>query len=159
MRLSIHHSSKEKYYDNERSSCIQAVISSMPHATGVQLHLETGNSSTSTTTGICANFLSRHVTSAVRSRASSSSLRPVSRLYSCSVYVIVTSVAQRTDWSDWSVEFEFFTELVMKNSVFWDIARCSALKINRRFGGTCQSRALLATRFNLVSCLTYSSTL
>jgi uncharacterized membrane protein (DUF485 family) len=42
--------------------------------------------------------------------------------------------------------------------MFWDITPCSALKVNRRFGGTCRT-ALLATYFMLVFCLAYFSTL
>jgi hypothetical protein len=30
-----------------------------------------------------------------------------------------------------------FTEVIMKNSVFWNITPCSALKVKRSFGGTC----------------------
>jgi hypothetical protein len=32
--------------------------------------------------------------------------------------------------------FEVFTQVVMKNTVFWDIMPCSPLKVNRRFRGT-----------------------
>jgi hypothetical protein len=35
-----------------------------------------------------------------------------------------------------SVEFEFLTAVVMKNSVFWDITPCSPLEVNKRFGRT-----------------------
>jgi hypothetical protein len=36
------------------------------------------------------------------------------------------------------VRFEVLTALVMKSSIFWDIAPCSLLGVNRRFGGTCR---------------------
>jgi ATP/ADP translocase len=44
----------------------------------------------------------------------------------------------------------------MKSSVFWDVTKCSSLKVNQRFGGTCHfdlqgwriSLALLATCFH-----------
>jgi hypothetical protein len=32
--------------------------------------------------------------------------------------------------------FEVPTELVMKNTIFWDMTSCNPLKANRRFGGT-----------------------
>jgi hypothetical protein len=32
--------------------------------------------------------------------------------------------------------FEVLLALVMKSTTFWDIAQCSPLKVNRRFGGT-----------------------
>jgi hypothetical protein len=35
------------------------------------------------------------------------------------------------------VEFEVLTAVFLKISVLWDIAPCSPLKNNRRFGGTC----------------------
>jgi hypothetical protein len=34
------------------------------------------------------------------------------------------------------VGFEVFTEVVMKSIIFWDVTPCSALRCNRRFGGT-----------------------
>jgi hypothetical protein len=37
----------------------------------------------------------------------------------------------------YSVRYEVLTAVVMKSSVFWDITRCSPLKVNVRFGGTC----------------------
>jgi hypothetical protein len=33
------------------------------------------------------------------------------------------------------VKFEVFTAMIMKNIVFWDVARCGS-GVNRRFGGT-----------------------
>jgi hypothetical protein len=75
------------------------------------------------------------------------------------------------------VGFKVLTEVLMKSSVIQDVMPCSALKINQCFRGTygshlpCQrisqvrnqneasSRALFATCFMLVSCLTFSSTL
>jgi hypothetical protein len=32
------------------------------------------------------------------------------------------------------------THVELKNSIFWNITPCSALKVDRRFGGTCRSR-------------------
>jgi hypothetical protein len=49
---------------------------------------------------------------------------------------------------------EVLVAVVMKTSVFWDIAARSAVKVNRRFG-----EALLATCFTLVSSIAYFSTL
>jgi hypothetical protein len=52
------------------------------------------------------------------------------------------------------VGFEVLTEVVMKSTILWDITPCSALKINRRFGGTCRKKpawkqvALLVTYFH-----------
>jgi hypothetical protein len=37
-----------------------------------------------------------------------------------------------------SVGFEVLTEVVMKNSSFWDITPCSLLKVNRCFRGVCR---------------------
>jgi hypothetical protein len=37
----------------------------------------------------------------------------------------------------WYLGFEVLTSVVMKISIFWDIAPCSPLKVNRCFGGTC----------------------
>jgi hypothetical protein len=37
---------------------------------------------------------------------------------------------------DTYVELEILTAVAIKSSIFWDIAPCSPLKINRRFGGT-----------------------
>jgi hypothetical protein len=34
------------------------------------------------------------------------------------------------------VGFEVFTAVVMKSIIFWDMAPCSTLSCNRRFGGT-----------------------
>jgi hypothetical protein len=34
------------------------------------------------------------------------------------------------------VGFEVLSAVVMKRTIFWDIAPCSPLKVNRRFGGT-----------------------
>jgi hypothetical protein len=34
------------------------------------------------------------------------------------------------------VEFEVPTAVVMKGTIFWDITRCSSLKVIQRFGGT-----------------------
>jgi hypothetical protein len=34
------------------------------------------------------------------------------------------------------VGFEVLKAMVMKNYIFWDITRCSALKVKQRFGGT-----------------------
>jgi hypothetical protein len=34
--------------------------------------------------------------------------------------------------------FEVPTDVVMKNSIFWDIAPCNPLEVNGRFGGTCR---------------------
>jgi hypothetical protein len=45
-------------------------------------------------------------------------------------------------------EFEVLTAVVMKNSVFWEIAPCSPLKVNRRFG-RCQGRRVSQARINL----------
>jgi hypothetical protein len=36
-----------------------------------------------------------------------------------------------------SVGFEILTAVVMKSSTFWDITLCSSLKVDRRFGETC----------------------
>jgi hypothetical protein len=36
----------------------------------------------------------------------------------------------------WSVGFEVFTAVTMKNAVFWDVAPCRSCEMNRRFGGT-----------------------
>jgi hypothetical protein len=36
----------------------------------------------------------------------------------------------------WYIGFEFFTAVVMKGIIFWDISPCSPLSFNRRFGGT-----------------------
>jgi hypothetical protein len=38
------------------------------------------------------------------------------------------------------VGFEVLTAVVVKNSIFWDIAPYSPLKANWRFGGTCHLR-------------------
>jgi hypothetical protein len=35
-----------------------------------------------------------------------------------------------------NVGCEVFTAVIMRSTVFWEIAQCSQLKINRRFGGT-----------------------
>jgi hypothetical protein len=35
------------------------------------------------------------------------------------------------------VGYEVLRAVVMKGSIFWDIASCSLLKVNRRFRGTC----------------------
>jgi hypothetical protein len=35
-----------------------------------------------------------------------------------------------------NVGFEVFTAVVMKSIIFWDMAPCSPLSFNRRFGGT-----------------------
>jgi hypothetical protein len=37
-----------------------------------------------------------------------------------------------------NVGFEVLTAVVMKSSMFWDKTPCSALKVKRRFGGTCR---------------------
>jgi hypothetical protein len=37
---------------------------------------------------------------------------------------------------EYYVGFEVLTVVVMKGTIFWDIMLCSALKVNRRFGGT-----------------------
>jgi hypothetical protein len=34
------------------------------------------------------------------------------------------------------VGFEVLTAMVVKSTMFWDIAPCSPLSVNRRFGGT-----------------------
>jgi hypothetical protein len=41
------------------------------------------------------------------------------------------------------VGFEVLTAVVIKSTIFWDITSCSALSINRRFGGTYQLHLLL----------------
>jgi hypothetical protein len=64
------------------------------------------------------------------------------------------------------VQFEVFTPVVMKNSVFWDIMPRSPSEIIRLLGGTCRphlqgrriSEALLDTCFMLVTFLAYSWT-
>jgi hypothetical protein len=45
----------------------------------------------------------------------------------------------------------------MKSSIYWDITRCSPVKVNRRFGEV--YRLYLAVLLMLVSCLAYSLTL
>jgi hypothetical protein len=41
--------------------------------------------------------------------------------------------------------FEFFTAVVMKSSIFWDIKPCRTLKVNRCFGGSCRTMAYSST--------------
>jgi hypothetical protein len=69
------------------------------------------------------------------------------------------------------VRFEVLTAVVMKSIIFWDIATCSLLKVNRRFGGTYPLHLQGRRKFrainksgsrlqaDLVSCSAYSSTL
>jgi hypothetical protein len=44
---------------------------------------------------------------------------------------------RRTVWKmmTYSVRFDVFTAVTMKNGVFWDVTPCDSCK-NRRFGGT-----------------------
>jgi hypothetical protein len=44
--------------------------------------------------------------------------------------------------------FEVLTEVVMKNSIFWNITPCSLLKVNRNFGGTCPSNFRVKNKTN-----------
>jgi hypothetical protein len=71
------------------------------------------------------------------------------------------------------VGFKVLAEVLMKSSIIQDVIPCSALKINQRFGGIygpnlpckiisqvrsrneASSRALVATCFMLVSCVTF----
>jgi hypothetical protein len=82
-------------------------------------------------------------------------------------------------YSEWSqkrpVGYEVLTVVVMNSSILWNIMPCSLLKVNRRFRGTWHlqlqgqrinkainqhdSRALLATCFDVGFLLGYSSTL
>jgi hypothetical protein len=77
-----------------------------------------------------------------------------------------------SDCEHYCLGFEVLTAVDMKSSIFWNVTPCNSLKVNIRFGRTCnlylQDRriskpsnklALLATCFMLVSCLAYSSTL
>jgi hypothetical protein len=59
-----------------------------------------------------------------------------------------------------NVGFEVLTAVVMKCTIFWYIAPCSPLKVNRRFRGTCLLHLLcLPHAFTLVSYSAYSSAL
>jgi hypothetical protein len=49
------------------------------------------------------------------------------------------------------VEFEVLTAVVVKVSVFWDIIKCSLLKVNRRLGQICRLH-LQGRRISQVSC-------
>jgi hypothetical protein len=39
-------------------------------------------------------------------------------------------------FNEFYIVFEVLTAVVMKSTIFWDITPCSALKVNRRLGGT-----------------------
>jgi hypothetical protein len=41
------------------------------------------------------------------------------------------------------VGLEVLTAVIMKSSIFWNIAPCSPLKVNRHFGGTCRPACYL----------------
>jgi hypothetical protein len=55
------------------------------------------------------------------------------------------------------VGFEVLTAVVMKSIIFWDIAPCGPLSVNRRFGGTyyLHLEGLKTSAFTLVSCSAY----
>jgi hypothetical protein len=95
----------------------------------------------------------------------------VQAMYRCRPYRIIQDhsivllAERRASWEYFfalscTAGFEFLTAVV-KRSVFWDITPCSPLKFNWRFERTCRLclPPLLATRFSLVSCLSYSLTL
>jgi hypothetical protein len=54
------------------------------------------------------------------------------------------------------VGFEVLTPMVVKSTIFWNIALCSPLKGNQRFGGTyrlhLQGRIISCARNQLVTC-------
>jgi hypothetical protein len=52
------------------------------------------------------------------------------------LFVIVLSPVGRVI-SSCLVGAEVLTAVVIKSSIFWGITPCSALKVNRRLGGTC----------------------
>jgi hypothetical protein len=72
-------------------------------------------------------------------------------IYTCGVWFKVVNMNH--------ARFDVLGEVDMESYIFWYIATCSPLKVNRSFGGTYRLHLQLDTIFRLVSCLACSSTL
>jgi hypothetical protein len=86
--------------------------------------------------------------------------------------VIIPKYILSEPWETYDyVGFEVLTVVVVKSTIFWVIALCTPLKVNRRFGGTyrlhlqggrisqARNHLCFPPAFILVSCFAYFSTL
>jgi hypothetical protein len=53
-----------------------------------------------------------------------------------SVFLLIISYLNLSNFEEFCVRFEVFTVVTMKNSVFQDMMLCTLLKVTQHFGGT-----------------------